>query len=361
MNPPLRPFAGWPRAILHVDMDAFYVNVYLLAHPEDAGTPIAVGGRPGSRGVVMSASYEARAHGVRSAMPSTQAVKLCPALKFVSVGRGAIRDASRGVMAILAEYGPMEPMSVDEAYIDLSAQAAPVRVADAIRLRVREETGLPASVGLATCKLVAKVASDQGKPEGRTIVLPGQEAAFLAPLSTRVIWGIGPVTAERLAAHGIETCGQLAAADRALVERVFGRHGPALQARAAGIDRRDVVPDRGPARSISAERTFDRDMSDASFLREQLAHMCAQIGASLRRDGLVAQTVVVKFRLPDFTTYSRQRTVEFAIREDAEILRLAVAIWEEHWPPGQPMRLVGVGVSNLAPPHAQQLAFDFGA
>jgi DNA polymerase-4 len=340
-------------------MDAFFVNVYLLAHPDDAGIPLAVGGRPESRGVVTSASYEARAFGVRSAMPMKQAVALCPELKIVGVDRQAVGAFSRQVMGILGEYGPLEQISVDEAYIDLSEHRAPVRLCDTIRQRVRAETGLPASVGLATSKLVAKVASDRDKPDGRTIVLPGQEATFLGPLSVRVISGIGPVTTDRLARLGIETCEELAAADVDMLEKQFGQHAAALIARARGEDRRPVVADRGPAKSISAENTFERDQRDAAVLLAELARLVARVGRSLRREGLEAHTVTVKFRWPDFTTFTRQRTVSAGIREDGEILALAQMIWDENWPPGQPVRLLGVGVGKLTAPEGRQLAFDF--
>lgn len=340
-------------------MDAFYVNVHLLDHPEDAGIPLVVGGRPHQRGVVASASYEARAFGVRSAMPTGQALQLCPELKIVGVNRQRVRDCSAQIMAILAEYGPLEQMSVDEAYIDLSQQPTPVRLCESIRQRVKGETGLPASVGLATSKLVAKVASDQNKPEGRTIVLPGGEAAFLAPLPARVIWGIGPRTAERLAQLAIHTCGDLAGADLDLLRAAVGRHAEELQARARGMDQRAVIPDRGPAKSISAERTFDQDVRSAAVLQEQLALMCAQVGASLRAENLVAHTVVVKFRWDDFTTFTRQKTVSAGISTDDDLLRLAHAIWQEHWPPGQPTRLLGVAAAKLAAPAMQQLTFNF--
>ena len=188
----------WSRAILHVDMDAFYVNVHLLDHPADGGRPLAVGGRPDERGVVTSASYEARALGVRSAMPMAQALRLAPGMLVVPPDWSRIRECSRAVMAVLEQYGPLEQMSVDEAYIDLSGAADPPALAAEARDRVPAETKMPASVGLATSKLVAKVASDFNKPRGLTVVLPGEEAAFLAPQSVRAIWGIGPRTAERL-------------------------------------------------------------------------------------------------------------------------------------------------------------------
>ena len=215
----------WPQAILHLDMDAFYANVHLLDHPEDAGRPIAIGGKPNQRGVVASASYEARAAGVRSAIPMSKAIRICPTLKVVPANWPRITSCSQQVMATLAQYGTVEKISVDEAYVDMGGEKRPFQqnaaqaaiLAEAIRQHVNTVTGLPASVGLATSKLVAKVASDYDKPEGCTIVLPDQERSFLAPQSVRVIWGIGPRTAERLAAMDILTCGDLAAADLALL------------------------------------------------------------------------------------------------------------------------------------------------
>ena len=224
----------WTRAILHVDMDAFYVNVHLLDHAEDAGLPLVVGGKPDERGVVSSASYEARQFGVRSAMPTAQAVRLIPRLKIVSPDWPRIRECSRGVMDVLEQYGPLEQISVDEAYIDLSATADPAALAAEIRERLPAETRLPASVGLAGSKLVAKVASDHQKPRGLTIVPPGEEAAFLAPLPVRVIWGIGPRPPERRAALGLPARGPVAAPatarpDHRAVGRGIRLSGPALR------------------------------------------------------------------------------------------------------------------------------------
>jgi DNA polymerase IV len=349
----------WARAIMHLDMDAFFVNVHILDHPEDADIPLAVGGRPDSRGVVASASYAARRFGVRSAMPTSHALRLCPQLKIVPANWPRIRDCSRQVMAILAGYGPVEKMSVDEAYVDLSAHADPVMLAQTIRAAVKTDTGLPCSVGLATSKLVAKVASDHEKPAGFTVVPPGQEAAFLAPLPTRVILGIGPRTAERLAALGITTCGELATADPTPLQTAFGRHAADLQRLALGHDDRPVEAERGPAKSISQENTFSRDVNDPTFLRDQLRRMAARVADGLQSRGLVAHTVTVKFRWADFTTFTRQKSVEAAVDQPAEIYRLALAIWEAHWPPGQRMRLLGVGVSNLEEPSGRQMRLEF--
>ncbi len=213
----------WIKAILHLDMDAFYVNVHILDHPQDNHIPLVVGGRPDQRGVISSASYEARKLGIRSAMPTSQALRLCPHLKIVPADWKRIRECSSQVMSLLASFGPLEQISVDEAYVDLGHHDNPQEIAAQIKRAVKTETALPCSVGLASSKLVAKIASDHDKPEGFTVVPPGSEAAFMAPLPTRAIWGIGPRTAERLAARGIQTCGQLAAADVNTLKVVLGR------------------------------------------------------------------------------------------------------------------------------------------
>ncbi len=354
-----RPSPIWSRAILHLDMDAFYVNVHLLDNPADSGTPLAVGGKPKQRGVVASASYEARKFGVRSAMPTSTAVRLCPGLKLVHANWPRIRECSRQVMTILRQCGPVEQMSVDEAYIDLSDQTDPETIAAQIRREVKARTGLPASVGLATAKLVAKVASDYDKPEGFTVVPPGTEAEFLAPLPTRALWGIGPKTAEKLARLGIETCGQLAAADLEQLQRRFGKHAAELQERARGVDGRSVHPERGPAKSISQEWTFNTDVTDPEVLRRQLQKMCGRVAQSLQKRSLVAHTIFVKFRWADFTTFTRQRSVEIGVDQEVDIYRIAGAIWQKHWPEGQPMRLLGVGVSKLEVGNGRQLEFIF--
>lgn len=350
---------SWSRAILHLDMDAFYVNVHILDHPEDAGLPLAIGGRPGQRGVVASASYEARAKGVRSAMPMSTAVRLCPALKIAPANWPRIQECSRQIMAILAEYGPVEKMSVDEAYVDLSEQPDPVNMATQIKTAVKTQTQLPCSVGLATSKLVAKVASDHDKPEGFTVVYPGEEAAFLAPLPVRALHGIGPRTAEKLAALGIHTCTDLAKADPLLLKRHFGKHGPSMVERAQGIDPRSVKPHRGPAKSISQEWTFSKDVNEPEILLAQLEKMSARVAQSLQKRELVAHTVWVKFRWADFTTFTRQKSLEVGIDQAEDIFRVARTVWQANWPPGQPMRLLGVGVSHLEKPAGRQLGFDF--
>lgn len=349
----------WPAAILHLDMDAFYVNVHLLDHPDDAGVPLVVGGRPDSRGVVASASYEARRLGIHSAMPTSTAVRLCSSLKIVPANWERIRECSRQVMDLLDDYGPVEQMSVDEAYVDLSQASRPVEAAAQIQQQVMQQTGLPCSVGIATSKLVAKVASDFDKPQGFTVVQPGEEAAFLAPLPTRAIHGIGPRTAEKLAALRVETCAQLAAADLALLKKHFGSQAETMRRRAQGIDRRPVQAERGQPKSISQEWTFSRDVRDRETLLAQLQKMSHSVARSLQKRNLIAHTVFVKFRWADFTTFTRQKSLEVGVDQAEELAAVAAAIWAEHWPPGKPVRLLGMGVSNLEAPAMRQLRFEF--
>lgn len=355
----MKQATSWPRSILHVDMDAFYANVHILHNPEDGGIPLVIGGRPEERGVVASASYEARRFGIHSAMPCSQAVRLCPQVKIVPANWPRIRESSAQVMSVLESYGPVEKMSVDEAYVDLKGWPDPVPLANEIRTNVKNSTRLPASVGLATSKLVAKVASDHDKPEGCTVVLPGNEAAFLAPLPVRVIWGIGPKTAARLAQIHIETCGQLAAVDLRQLQQHFGNQAEAIKRRAQGIDEREVQPERDLPKSISQEWTFSRDVNDREQLLAQLRRMSAGVAQSLQKRRLVASTVRVKFRWDDFTTFTRQKSVEIGVDNEDVIYRLAEMIWEENWPPGQKVRLLGVGVSSLEEAAARQLGFGF--
>jgi DNA polymerase-4 len=341
-------------------MDAFYVNVHLLDHPEDSGVPLVVGGQPHQRGVVSSASYEARKWGIRSAMPTVTAVRLCPTLKIVPVNWERVHECSQQIMEILRQYGPVEQMSVDEAYIDLGAWERPVEVAGEVKTAVKSQTRLPCSVGLATSKLVAKVASEHEKPEGFTVVLPGTEAAFLAPLPARALWGIGPKTAERLAQRGIMTCGQLVTADTLVLQQIVGNQAQSLKERAAGVDERPVQAEQGLPKSISQEWTFNTDVGDPELLRQQLETMCQEVARHLQKRQLVAHTVTVKFRWADFTTYTRQKSVEVGFDEAAVLYKIAHDIWEEHWPREKKLRLLGVGVSKLEDLQTRQLGFDFG-
>ncbi|MDX1413173.1 MAG: DNA polymerase IV [Candidatus Promineifilaceae bacterium] len=351
----------WNRAILHLDMDAFYVNVHILDHPHDANIPLVVGGRPDQRGVVTSASYEARGFGVRSAMPTGHALRLCPQLKIVPADWSRIHECSRQIMALLNPFGPVEKMSVDEAYIDLSAHDNPQAIALEIKSSVKTETALPCSVGLASNKLVAKIASDHDKPDGFTVIAPGCEAEFMSPLPTRAIWGIGPQTSKRLAAQGIQTCGQLAQADARMLQKYLGRQAGDLVLRAQGIDNRPVQSSRGTAKSISQEWTFSKDIDNAIVLSKQLQKMCAKVAQSLQKKNLIAHTVTVKIRWTNFATITRQKSVSVGIDQEEDIWQLANTLWRDNWHNDDPIRLLGVGVSNLEQAHVRQLGFDFGA
>jgi DNA polymerase-4 len=280
-------------------------------------------------------------------------------VKIVPANWPRINECSAQVMAILEQYGPVEKMSVDEAYVDLSQQEQPEEVVRQMQTAVQSQTHLPCSVGLATSKLVAKIASDHDKPQGCTIVLPGGEATFMSALPTRAIWGIGPKTAEKLVALGVHNCGQLAIADLGQLQAILGKLAAELQQRAQGIDPRRVQPNYGPPQSISQEWTFNNDSNDPVILRRQLEKMCQSVANSLQKQQFVARTVYVKFRWADFTTFTRQKSVAVGIDSDVEIYRLAAAIWEENWPTGQRMRLLGVGVSNLEEASVRQLGFGF--
>jgi DNA polymerase-4 len=349
-----------PRAIVHLDLDAFFAAVEMLENPDLAGKPLIVGGRPEGRGVVAAASYPARAFGVRSAMPTGRALALCPEAIVVPPRHDLYRQYSRRVMAILHEPPspdgpppPVEQISVDEAFLDLSGQVAEwpeaIDRARQIQARVRHEVGLSASLGVATNKLVAKIASDRDKPGGLTVVEPGQEAAFLAPLPVRVVWGIGPATAEKLAVMGVTTVGQLAQVAEDELCRRFGRNGAAMARHARGIDDRPVVTEHR-RKSVSQELTFRRDIADGQALAEQLWHLSQQVSAHLHRLDLSAQTIAIKLRYADFTTLSRQITVDRPTADEAEIYRTALALLRSTWQRGRPVRLLGVAARRLASP-----------
>ena len=346
-----------PRKILHLDLDAFFCAVEELHNPELRGKPFAVGGRPEGRGVVASCSYPARAYGVHSAMPMSQAVRLCPDLIVVSRGHGGYAQASKEVMARVRELTPLvQQISIDEAFLDVSDLPDALEVlARGLQARVRDELGLPCSLGGATNKLVAKIANNVGKsragkvdyPRAITIVPPGQEAAFLAPLPMRELWGVGPKTEERLLALGLRTIGELAAYSEKALVRLLGQHGYDLSRRARGIDNRPVAPSRSRAKSISKETTFARDVTDARVLQTTLRRLAEDVVRSMRRKHYTGRTVKLKLRLGDFTTLTRQSTLDRLTDDERLITRAVLALFTNLWQPGQPVRLVGVGVSNL--------------
>ncbi len=346
-----------PRAIVHLDLDAFFAAVEALENPELAGKPVVVGGRPEGRGVVSSASYEARAHGVRSAMPTGRALALCPGAIVVPPRHKIYRRYSRQVMEILHAASPLvEKMSIDEAFVDFSDLVEDwdqaIDRARAIQQQVRLELQLSASLGVATNKLVAKVASDRDKPGGLTVVRPGEEAAFLAPLPVRVLWGVGPVTAQKLAEMGVETVGQMARLDEAVLVARFGQPGAHMARMCQGIDHRPVVTEH-EAKSISQERTFERDLADPEALTRHLWQQCQQVARRLENAGLAAGTVAVKLRYADFETITRQMSLDVPTADEKALYRAALALLRRAWQPAKPVRLLGVAARRLSPPPGQ--------
>lgn len=349
------------RAIVHLDLDAFYAAVEMQEDPDLAGKPILVGGRPESRGVVAAASYAAREYGVHSAMPMAQAVRLCPRAVVLPPRFDLYRQVSRQVMAILQDATPMvEKMSIDEAYLDLTEQVPrweeAVSLARQLQDRVRDEVGLSASLGVATNKLVAKVASDHDKPGGLTVVHPGEEAAFLRPLPVQVIWGIGPVTAQKLAEMDVTTVGDLAQLSEQELAPRFGEHGAAMARRARGIDRRPVVTEH-ERKSVGRERTFSRDLQELKALKKQLWKLSQGVAQRLERTGVAAGTITVKLRYADFETLTRQMSLDVPTGDEVRIYRAALVLLEQTWEHGRPVRLLGVGGSDLTPPTGQMSLF----
>ncbi len=340
-------------------MDAFFVNVHILDNPGDKGIPLAVGGKPGQRGVIASASYEARERGVRSAMASSKALKLCPELKLVSSNRPMIRSCSAKVMDILAIYGTLERMSVDEAFVDLSLQKNPQALVKTILKRIKSETDLPASAGLATSKLVAKIASDFDKPEGFTVVEPGTESKFLAPLEIRKIYGIGPKTALLLNNLGVKTCSDIVSIDVQKLLPVFGQYSVNLKNKAKGIDHRPIDPSPWIAKQQGTENTFESDIKEANEAELALKELCLEVSESIGRMGRSARTITVKLRWPNFKTITRQKTVPGEIYKSKDIYKVAKNLLYENWEPGKPIRLMGVSASRLGVSDQQKLPLEF--
>lgn len=354
------------RKILHLDLDAFFCAVEELRDPGLAGKPFAVGGRPESRGVVASCSYPARRLGIHSAMPMSQAVRLCPHLIIVPTRHGAYSAVSRQVMAILRGLTPLvEQLSIDEAFLDVSERPEEAEtVARSLQAAIRSELHLPCSLGVAANKLVAKIANNVGKARARgdgppnaiQVVPPGQEAAFLAPLPCGELWGVGPKTAERLAESGITTIGELAAWPQADLVRRFGKNGYDFARHARGLDERPVVTEH-ERKSVSQEITFDRDVSDGASLRRTLGEQAAEVSRVLKQKRLAGTTVKLKLRWPDFTTISRQVTLGGPTDDKGAIAAAALQLFEREWG-GRAVRLIGVGVSGLHESLNQRTLFD---
>ena len=345
------------RTILHVDLDAFYASVEVLENPALAGKPVLVGGT-GPRGVVAAASYEARRFGCHSAMPMGRARRLCPEAIVLPPRFDLYGAKSRAVHEVFAAFTPIiEPIALDEAFLDvtngLRLFGTGAEIGAAIRARVKAGTGLTASVGVAPNKLLAKLASDDAKPDGMLVVEPGGELAFLHPHPVGRLWGVGPATLSRLERFGVETIGDLAAIPEASLIEALGRaHGHQLHELACGQDDRPVEPDR-ETKSIGQEETFPRDVADKEALAQEVRRMAERVGTRLRDHGLAGRTVTLKVRFPDFRTITRSATLPEPFAVSAEIARQALGLLDKVDTAGG-IRLLGVSVSNLTAGAAHQ-------
>src|SRR5215475_7585967 len=338
-------------SILHLDMDAFFVSVELLERPELRGKPVIVGGAPDHRGVVTSASYEARRFGVHSAMPLRTAGKLCPHAIFLPGHHHKYGEWSDRVATILGRFSPIvEMVSIDEAYLDLAGterlHGPPLAATDKLLRMITQETGLPCSGGLASTRLVAKVASEQAKPRGLVWVAPGSESRFLAPLAVRKIPGIGEVTDRALRALGLETVGQLADVPQEKLEKIFGQWGTALYRKARGGDSYEFVVDAEP-KSISHNHTFGRDTDDTAQLESLLSHLSQKACKRLREAGLSARTLTLTIRYAGFDTYTRAKTPPRPVQFDGDAFAHFLALFREHRNRSRKIRLLGVAFSGL--------------
>lgn len=340
------------RTIMHIDLDAFFVSVEQVLNPELKGKPVVVGGRPDKRGVVAAASYEARAFGLHAGMPLVTARRLCPRTIFIEGSFSKYREASHRFMTILADFSPyLEPMGLDEAYLDVtgfeSIHGSIYQMAAAIKQRINDETGLPSSIGIAGCKVVAKIAADLSKPDGLMEIAVGKERSFLASLPIAKLPGIGKKTGTVLNSLGIRVIGELAKVPVSTLKSHFGTFGEVLHRHSNGIDDRKVEP-RGAAKSISRETTFGQDTRDPSLLKATLGYLGERVGAELRQEGSQARCVTLKLRYADFTTITRRHTLTRATDAHQTITGiglklLARALSQEK----QLVRLIGIGVSNL--------------
>jgi DNA polymerase-4 len=346
------------RRILHVDMDAFYASVEQRDDSTLRGRPVAVGGDAHRRGVVAAASYEARRFGVRSAMSTARALRLCPTLVVVRPDFTKYRAASTAVFETFREVTPLvEPLSLDEAYLDVTENAwnEPVATVVARRLkeRIRDVTGLTASAGVAPNKFLAKIASGWKKPDGLTVISPGRIESFLERLPIDALWGVGPVTARKLGARGFARLVDVRTADPDVLRQAVGSLAPWLQQLAHGIDDRPVVPHR-ESKSSGSEKTYAEDLTDISFIRSEVADLTTRVVGWLHRKDLTARTVTVKVRYSDFTTITRSHTGPPS-RDDAAFAARAVRLLERTDAGRRPVRLLGVNVHNF---HKTGSAFD---
>ena len=348
-------------AIGLLDLDAFFASVEQLDHPEWRGRPLIVGGSPGKRGVVSTASYEARRFGVHSAMPSATAARLCPDAIWTQGNFDRYREMSAQVMAIIDDETPfVEQVSIDEAFFDVSpgefSRESPVDICRRIQSRV-SELGITCSIGLGINKTVAKIASDLEKPRGLTVVYPGTEARFLAPMPVSSMSGVGPSTKHRLEELGIRTLGELSMANPDEMERHFGVNGPKMVRRAAGLERSRVARVDAPddTKSVSNERTFERDLTEGDDVRAAVSHISGLVGRRLRRHGLSGTTVTLKVKYDAFTTRTAQTQLRHPTDDELVFGPVALGLLDELWHEGVAVRLLGVAVSGFETPASQQL------
>ena len=363
-----------PRTILHIDLDAFFCAVEETRDPKLRGKAFAVGGKPDERGVVASCSYAARRNGVRSAMPMAKALRLSPGLIIVSSRHHLYREVSGQVMKLLHDLTALvEQISIDEAFLDISdIPEAPETVARKLQTQIRDELQLPCSIGIASNKLVAKLATEVGKslslrntqskgeiapPNALTIVPFGEEAAFLSPLPADMLWGVGPKTFARLTDLGIHTIGDIAKWPESELIRLFGQNGRDLARHAKGIDDRPITTER-ETKSISQEITYSRDVRDDKVLEKTLREQSAEVARQLRKNELAGSTVKLKIRWPDFTTLTRQTTFNHRTDQEEEIAKTALNLLRSVRKSNQAVRLIGVGVSGLGQPIRQLGLWD---
>ena len=363
-----------PRTILHLDLDAFFCAVEENQNPSLRGKAFAVGGKPDERGVVASCSYAARRNGVRSAMPMSKAIRLCPGLLIVSSRHSLYGEVSRQVMAILREQTLLvEQISIDEAFLDISnVPDEPEQFARGLQGRIRDELHLPCSIGIASNKLIAKLATEVGKavalqriktqglvepPNALTAVGFGEEAAFLDPLPVDMLWGVGPKTFARLTELGIRTIGDLAKWPESELLRLFGENGRDLARHSKGIDDRPIVTEH-ETKSISQEVTFSKDVRDDKVLEDTLREQSGEVARQLRRNNLAGKTIKLKIRWPDFTTVTRQTTLNDPTDQPHVIEKAALDLLKSVRKPNQAVRLIGVGVSGLGEPVRQLGLWD---
>jgi DNA polymerase-4 len=344
------------KTYFHLDMDAFFVSVEELFDPSLKGKPVVVGGRPNERGVVSAASYAARKFGVHSAMPLRTAYKLCPQAIFVDGHPDRYRDCSHKVYDVLTAFSPLVEMaSIDEAYLDLTGTerlyGPPLRAAHILHERIKTGTSLNCSIGIASSRLVAKISSDQAKPNGVLWIIPGHEAAFLAPLDVRKVPGVGKVTEKNLHALGIRKVGDLANLDDAFLEQRFGKWGLALAGKSRGLDAggwfdTEIGEDVGP-KSISHEHTFSEDTADRAQIEATLARLSEMVGRRLREHSLHARTIQLKLRYSDFSTITRANSLARPTQLDTELFEQSRELFRHNWKAGAKVRLLGVHASTF--------------